>query len=212
MKVDSNDYKTRTMHAYDVLAGDLVEGFENYFESIARVEANHFLALLGQCSIILDLGCGGGQTSSYFASQGHTVVSSDLSREMLAACRRRGLKSILRLDLEVLPFRRYTFDAIWAHTSLIHIPKRKLANALQALAQRLGSGGVLFVALKEGTGERYLGEPGIERWFASFQANEFEEHVPIDLEIVRRSRTRANNTAFLNYHLAKSADLIPTDE
>ena len=203
MNVDSNDYRTRTMHSYDVLAVELVEGFESYFESIARVEADHFLALLGRRGVILDLGCGGGQASAYFASQGHAAIGADLSQEMLDVCRRRGLKSIVRLDLEVLPFRRYTFDAIWAHTSLIHIPKRKLASALRALAQRLGSAGVLFVALKEGTGEKHLGEPGTERWFASFQANEFEGYVPADLDIVRRSRTRSSNTAFLNYHLVK---------
>jgi SAM-dependent methyltransferase len=204
MNVDSNDYRMRTMDSYNVLAVELVEGFESYFESIARVEADHFLALLGRRSVILDLGCGGGQTSAYFASQGHTAIGADLSQKMLDVCWRRGLKSIVRLDLEVLPFRRNTFDAIWAHTSLIHIPKRKLASALQALAQRLGSDGVLFVALKEGTGERYLGEPGIERWFAGFQANEFEQYVPTDLDIVRHSKTRTNNTAFLNYHLVKA--------
>jgi SAM-dependent methyltransferase len=204
MNVDSNDYRMRTMHSYDVLAVELVEGFESYFESIARVEADHFLALLGRRGVILDLGCGGGQTSAYFAGQGHMAISADLSQEMLDVCWRRGLESIVRLDLEALPFRRYSLDAIWAHTSLIHIPKRKLASALWALAQRLGSGGVLFVALKEGAGERYLGEPGMERWFASFQADEFEGYVPAVLDIVKHSRTRTNNTAFLNYHLVKA--------
>lgn len=203
MNIDSNDYKTRTMHSYDTLAVELVKGFEIYFESVARAEADHFLASLGQDSIILDLGCGGGQTSAYFAGQGHAVVCADLSQEMLSVCRCRGLRSLVQLDLEALPFRQHTFDAIWAHTSLIHIPKHKLANALQALGQRLCPSGVLFVALKEGAGEGYLGEPSIERWFASFQAGEFEGHVPTGLHIVRNSRTRIKNTAFLNYHLVK---------
>ena len=142
--MSSNDYKTRTMHSYDTLAVELVKGFESYFESVACIEADHFLALLGRCGVILDLGCGGGQTSAYFASQGYTVVSADLSQEMLSVCRRRGLRSIVRLDLETLPFRQHAFDAIWAHTSLIHIPKRRLVSALQALGQRLDSGSVLF--------------------------------------------------------------------
>lgn len=94
-----NDYKTRTMHSYDSLAVDLVKGFESYFESVARAEAEHFLALLGRDGVILDLGCGGGQTSAYFVSQGHATVSADLSQEMLNVCRRRGLRSIVRLDL-----------------------------------------------------------------------------------------------------------------
>jgi SAM-dependent methyltransferase len=203
MNVSAGDYRARTMQSYDVLAVEIVKGFENYFESVARVEADYFLALLGRDSVILDLGCGGGYASAYFVSQGHKPVSADLSRGMLNVCRSRGVRCVVQLDLETLPFRQQAFDAIWAHTSLIHIPKWRLADALQALGQRLGSNSVLFVALKEGRGEGYFGELGVERWFASFQEGEFEEYIPAGLDIVRHSRTGIKKAAFLNYHLVK---------
>jgi len=191
------------MQSYDVLAVEIVKGFGDYFESVARVEAECFLALLDRDSVILDLGCGGGHASAYFASQGHKPVSADMSRGMLNVCRCRGLRCVVQLDLETLPFRQQAFDAIWAHTSLIHIPKRRLADALKALGQGLGCNSVLFVALKEGAGEGYLGEPGVERWFSGFQEGEFEEYAPTDFDIVRYSRTRIKKAAFLNYHLVK---------
>ena len=203
MSTNPKDYKTQTMRSYDALAAGIVTGFEDYFDSVARAEADRFLDLLGQNGTILDLGCGGGQASAYFISRGHAAVSADLSQEMLHACRRRGLKDILRLDMEALPFRQCVFDAVWAHTALIHVLKKRLAGVLDGLGEALKPGGALFVALKEGESESYVGEPGVERWFAHFQKGEFERYVPPGLAIVRNDRTTFKSAAFLNYHLRK---------
>jgi SAM-dependent methyltransferase len=203
MSKDLKDYKARTTESYNALAAEIVTGFEDYFESVARVEADRFLDLLGQNGTILDLGCGGGQASAYFISRGYAAIGADLSQEMLHACRRRGLRDIVRLDMEALPFRQCVFDAVWAHTSLIHVLKEQLAGALEGLGEALKPGGALFVALKEGESEGYVGKPGVERWFAHFQKGEFERYIPAGFTIVRNDRTTFKSAAFLNYHLRK---------
>jgi len=123
---------------------------------------------------------------------------------MVRACQRRGLDHVVRLDLEDLPFACSAFDAVWAHTSLIHVPKERLARALEGGARVLKPGGALFVALREGATEGYEGQPGLERWFSNYGMDEFERHVPAGLRVVARSRTDRKNTSFLNVHLRKS--------
>jgi SAM-dependent methyltransferase len=197
-------YKRQTIQAYDELAAELIEGFDRHFETFARLEADRLLADLRQGAIVLDLGCGGGPASLYLSAHGCTTVSADLSEEMVRACRRRGLDNVLQLDLEDLPFARQTFDAVWAHTSLIHVPKERLARALEGVARVLNPGGILFVALREGEMQGYEGQPGVERWFANYGADEFERYVPTGLCVTRRSRADRTRVAFLNYHLQKS--------
>ena len=203
MVIDSNEYKRRTMKAYNALSTELAGGYDHHFETHARLEADHFLARLNQGDTILDLGCGVGTASRYFAEQGYTPVGADLSEEMVRECKRRGLASLVRLDLEALPFLYSSFDGVWAHTSLLHVPKQRLPTAIEGLDKILKLGGALFVALREGTGEGYEGQVGVERWFVYFGADEFESHIPSTYRILRRSRTEGQRVTFLNYHLVK---------
>jgi len=189
------------MKAYDALGAQLVTGFDQFFQGFAREEAACFLAGLGQQAMILDLGCGAGPASRYFAEHGHTAISADLSTAMLTQCLQRGLKELVRLDLQAVPFARRCFDGIWAHTCLLHIPKAGLRGAMRSLAVTLKPEGKLFVALREGKGEGYVGQPGLERWFASFLEAEFEAYIPGDLSIMRRTRTKLGSTTFLSYHM-----------
>ena len=206
MIVDSAEYKRRIMKAYNALARELAKGYDHHFETYARLEADHFLARLNKGGTILDLGCGVGSASRYFAERGYTPVSTDLSEEMTNECKRRGLTSLVRLDLEALPFLYSSFDGVWAHTSLLHMPKHRLANAIEGLEKILKPGGALFIALREGEGEGYEGRFGIERWFAYFQANEFGSHIPSAYRIERSSRTERQRVTFLNYHLVKAGE------
>jgi SAM-dependent methyltransferase len=194
------------MEAYDALASELAEGYDHHFETYARMEAEHFLANLSKGCKILDLGCGVGTASRYFAEQGYQQVGADLSEEMLKECQTRGLTKLVRLDLEALPFPNSCFDGIWAHTSLLHIPKNRLASVIGLLGKILKSRGALFIALREGEKEGYEGPPGMERWFAEYQVNEFDGYIPKTYSIERFSRIERQSVTFLNYHLVKAGE------
>jgi len=193
------------MKAYNVLTSKLAGGYDHHFETHARLEADYFLTSLNMEDKILDLGCGVGTASRYFAEQGYTPVAADFSAEMIKECKRRGLANLVRLDLEALPFLYSSFDGVWAHTSLLHIPKQRLPTAIKGLDKILKIGGVLFIALREGMGEGYEGQIDVERWFAYFQADEFESQIPSTYSTVRRSRTEGQSVTFLNYHLVKES-------
>jgi SAM-dependent methyltransferase len=194
------------MEAYDALASELAEGYDHHFETYARLEADHFLAKLRKRCRILDIGCGVGSASKYFAEQRHQPISADLSEEMIKECQRRGLSNLVRLDMELLPFPNSCFDGIWAHTSLLHIPKHRLVNVIGSLGKILKPCGALFIALREGEKEGYEGQSGTERWFAYYQAKEFDEYIPKEYSIERFSRIERQSVTFLNYHLVKACE------
>ena len=194
------------MEAYDRMASELAEGYDYHFATYARLEAEYFLAKLSKGCRILDLGCGVGSASRYFAEQGYQQVSADLSEEMLKECQRRGLTNLVRLDLEALPFPDSCFEGIWAHTSLLHIPKHRVVNIIGSLGKLLKPRGVLFIALREGEREGYEGQPGMERWFAYYQTNEFDGYISKTYSTERFSRIDRQIVSFLHYHLVKAGE------
>ena len=105
--------------------------------------------------------------------------------------------------LEALPFPPSSFDGVWAHTSLLHVPKPRLPEALEGIAKILEPGGSLFIALREGEIECYERESGMERWFANYRAEEFESHIPRTYHLEQFSRIDRQIVTFLNYHLVK---------
>ena len=65
---------------------------------------------------ILDVGCGEGSLTEKIAAAGADVVGIDMSEEMVAAARARGLDARL-IDAERLPFER-EFDAVFSNAAL----------------------------------------------------------------------------------------------
>jgi len=77
---------------------------------------------------LLDLGCGPGETSAWFAMQGASVDAVDLSPRMVDVARglseRLGVSEQIRFHVaagESLPFADDTFDAVFGHDCLHHM-------------------------------------------------------------------------------------------
>jgi SAM-dependent methyltransferase len=114
-------------------------------------ERDAFLARLqseGRHSLF-EVGAGAGHDSQYFADSGLTVVATDLSPQMVAMCRRRGLNAlvmdVLHLDLPI-----GAFDAAYAMNSLLHIPNADLPDALAAVRRSLKPGALFYLGLYGG--------------------------------------------------------------
>lgn len=119
------------------------------FESPTAVENRWALQALsepaglqGRC--LLDLGCGAGETSVYFALQGARVTAVDVSREMLRvagalAAHHRVPLHTAQIMAEAMPFADATFDGIYGNGVLHHV---ELEPALREIARVLKPGGV----------------------------------------------------------------------
>jgi SAM-dependent methyltransferase len=107
-----------------------------------------FLDRLGvvEAKTLLEIGAGTGQDSVFFAGAGLTVVAVDLSPEMVARCRAKGLEAYER-DFLHLGFEPAAFDAVYAMNSLLHVPNADLPEVLRAVRDVLTPGGLFYVGL-----------------------------------------------------------------
>ncbi|MEV4316120.1 class I SAM-dependent methyltransferase [Actinocrispum sp. NPDC049592] len=100
-------------------------------------------------SAVLELGCGWGTDSLYFAARGHTVTSCDFAPSALAAfaadAARLGITQ-RRLDTSQppYPFATGQFDAVYARLSLHYFPLEVTGAIFAEISRLLRQGGVFL--------------------------------------------------------------------
>ncbi|HVW66437.1 MAG TPA: class I SAM-dependent methyltransferase [Candidatus Peribacteraceae bacterium] len=103
---------------------------------------------------VLDLGCGYGKDSIYFARKGLNVTALDFSRVGTEHIRKEAKR--LGYDIDVrygdlskkLPFKNGSFDAVYAHLSLHYFDDRKTQEIFEEVRRVLKPGGFFFVKCK----------------------------------------------------------------
>jgi ubiquinone/menaquinone biosynthesis C-methylase UbiE len=131
---------------------------------------NEFCQYLGFNSEVLDLGCGFGKDSKYFIERGFNVTGIDLSAKLLEIAKKEVPRAnFLLMDIRDLRFMENSFSGIWASASLLHIPKIDIQKTLDSLRAVLKKNGVIYISLKEGTGEYFeadmrYGKDALKYW------------------------------------------------
>lgn len=200
------NYKQITKNTYNRIASLVGLTYDEYFTNCVKQEADFFLKQLPNSAEILDIGCGVGTHSKYFQLKGFNTFGIDISEEMIKQCKLSGL-NVECADFEELDFGEKLFDGIWAHTSLIHFPKNKWNELLAKISKLLIPGGRLFIAVREGTSEKfeiYKGDEELKRWFSDFQLSEIRDYLPNELMVERESRTEFRGKSFINIHIRKT--------
>lgn len=122
---------------------------------------------------LLEIGAGTGQDSLFFQDNGLEVVAVDLSPEMVARCRAKGVDAHVR-DFLNLGFAPESFDAVYAVNCLLHVPNADLPTVLEGISAVLRPGGLFYLGV-------YGGEEreGVAGWdqhdpprFFSFRSDE----------------------------------------
>jgi SAM-dependent methyltransferase len=109
-------------------------------------ERRQFLTLLqadGAKSLI-EIGAGHGVSGLFFQQQGLDVTCTDLSAELVARCRSKGLKAF-QMDFLGLEFPPKSFDAMFAMNCLLHVPRAELVRVLLTLREVIRPGGLFYL-------------------------------------------------------------------
>lgn len=158
-----------TTATYDRIARDFAERvwdirLDHAFAALA--------ALLPPGALVLDLGCGPGRDTALLREQGYRVIGMDLSMGMLGEALRRAGPGFACADMRRIPVPDARFDGVWLNAALLHLPREDVSHTLRDVRRAARAGGVLFVAVKQGTGEGWSDWEGHARFFTYFQPQE----------------------------------------
>jgi SAM-dependent methyltransferase len=185
---------------------------EQYHASTAHVDVGSlydpFLRELPRGASILDAGCGSGRDTKAFAERGYRVTAIDGSArlaELATAFTGQPCTTLAFHDVAFID----AFDGIWACASLVHVAAREAPDVMGRFTRALKRGGVLYISLKEGDGERTADDG---RFFCYYTADAFRRvtaSIPALRELavwttedVRSSQDRGR---WLNFLLKKTA-------
>lgn len=197
-----DEHKRRTVESYDRNAVQYASKFKNLFELHQRDKFGKFISLLPGRKV-LDLGCGAGDHAAFFRGQGMEVLCVDLSEEMILLCREKGLDAQV-MDIEELSLPEGSFDGIWAVTSLLHVPKERISAVVRSLHSILRHGGILYICMKEGDGERYVVEKdGSQRFFAFWREEDLLELFCQMFEAIEHRKMQVGSSEFIQMFFRK---------
>ena len=139
-----------TIDLYDRRADDYAQ-FATTPVELALLDS--FQQALPDGAYVLDLGCGPGHAAAAMSKAGLTVDATDASAEMVRlAARHTGISVRLESfgNLDAVG----AYDGIWASFSLLHAARGNFPQHLQAIHRALRPGGLFFLGMKLGTGEK----------------------------------------------------------
>jgi ubiquinone/menaquinone biosynthesis C-methylase UbiE len=164
-----------------------------------------FIPKNGKC---LDLGCGPGRDIAWFEQHGVNILGADLSIGMLAQARKTTNQPLFQMDMLQLGLADGSFSGIWCNAALLHLPKAEAPQALKEMRRILCNGGILDLAVQEGTGEQFEANPYNasqgERFFARYQEGELKQMLVLNRFIILEIEKVFSNRAWLRC-MARSA-------
>ncbi len=123
---------------------------------------------------VLEVGSGAGKDAAALISLGYDYTGTDASEGLLKIAQRRnpGAK-FERMAVNDLEFPEGEFDGFWTSATLLHIPKSGIDGSLERIKRVVKPGGIGFISVKQGGGEKEDEETG--RWFAFYTKDEFSD-------------------------------------
>jgi ubiquinone/menaquinone biosynthesis C-methylase UbiE len=194
--------KEQTFHDRWAAAID-VEGIhvKDYFEACTAPENRFILKHLGSVEgkYLLDLGCGAGENSVYFATRGARCVAADYSPGMVEVALKLAQANGVRVEGKVvnamaIDFPDNTFDIVYASNLLHHIPDPHIA--IQEAYRVLKPGGMFcfWDPLKH--------NPVINIYRRIATEVRTEDETPLDIKIVKQAKSLFSKTIYDTFWLA----------
>lgn len=189
------DRQLKTINFYDTHAlewSTAHNGFEETSYWKDEMEIFHNLLPSGK---ILEIGSGSGKDASALMRLGFDYLGTDASGGFLQIAKKRNPGATFRkVSAQDLDFDQNTFDGFWTVATLLHIPKDEMGIVLKNIARVVKPGGIGFISLKAGAGEREDKETG--RWFSYYSGKEFQKILDRNNMKVIKNGTRKGENGF----------------
>jgi len=171
-----------------------------YFTGVTCPENRFLLYHLGNLSgkKILELGCGAGENSVYFATQGAHCTATDISPGMLKKAQQLTKKHHVRVKTQVedamnLSFKANTFDIVYAANTMHHVDPHRM---LEETHRVLKPGGLLC------TWDPLIHNPLINIYRRLATQIRSDDESPLNISIVKNAQQLFSHVTYDTFWLA----------
>ena len=149
---------------------------QEFIDSTVNVDftmtQNKFMNKLQAGCHILDFGCGSGRDSKCFINKGFQVTAIDGSIELC-----KYASELTGLNVKHMYFQELcdidVYDAIWACSSILHLPYSDLKDVMAKMIVALKQNGIIYTSFKYG---KYEGERN-GRYFIDMDDDKFKNFI-----------------------------------
>lgn len=167
------------MNNYDKTKSNYEAGAEWHFQKTFSYDwskqLGKFVEML-RGKKVLDAGCGAPRDINLFLKNNIDVEGIDYSGEVIKKCRASFPDlTFYRCDFKKVNVPDEYYDGVWACASVLNFFKKDLPSVLEEFLRILKPGGILFVSVKEGRGEKMVSDEYGERLFSFYLIEELKK-------------------------------------
>lgn len=158
-----------TINYYNEMSQEFIDSTVNVDFTMTQ---NKFMNKLQAGCHILDFGCGSGRDSKCFINKGFQVTAIDGSIELC-----KYASELTGLNVKHMYFQELcdidVYDAIWACSSILHLPYSDLKDVMAKMIVALKQNGIIYTSFKYG---KYEGERN-GRYFIDMDDDKFKNFI-----------------------------------
>jgi len=158
----------KTIETYNASADD-------YVKLVSRTtpdkDLRRFIDAIPKGGLVLDWGCGPGNSAAMMQTAGLVAEVVDASEKMVELARTKYHLNAKQATFDALDAKD-RYDGLWANFSLLHAPKTDMPHHLQAAHTALKKGGYFHIGMKLGTGEI---RDSLARMYTYYEEDELKE-------------------------------------
>ncbi len=160
----------RTIEVYNEKASDYADKFSR---TKPDRDLRSFIASIPKGGLVLDLGCGPGNSAAMMHAAGLVAEAMDASAQMVELARAKYGLNVKQATFDDLSATA-RYDGIWANFSLLHAEKSDMARHLSTIHTALKPGGHFHIGMKLGTGEK---RDDMDRMYTYYEEAELKDMI-----------------------------------
>ena len=174
----------KTIDVYNAKAADYAGKFSR---TKPDRDLRNFIDSIPKGGLVLDLGCGPGNSAAMMQAAGLIPEAMDASAEMVELARTKYGLNVTHATFDDLNATAH-YDGVWANFSLLHAAKSDMPRHLSAIHTALKPGGHFHIGMKLGAGEK---RDTMDRMYTFYEDAELKSMIQTAGFTIRGSRKDA---------------------